>query len=192
MSSGAAIDFGTINSVAAEGGAAEAAGPVDLYHGEWWVIHTKARHEKALAADLEKREIGCFLPLIRTLRRHGDRKVQVELPLFPSYLFLCGGEDERYLTLMTHRAANVLKVANQEQLKHELRQIYRVTVSDQPVDLYPRLQRGQRCRIIRGSLRGLEGIVVRRRDVCRVYLGVDVLGQSAEVELDASCLEVID
>jgi transcription antitermination factor NusG len=192
MISGPATDSRIIHSATAECSEAEAAGPVDLYHGEWWVIHTKARHEKALAADLQRREIGCFLPLIRTLRRHGDRKVQVELPLFPSYLVLCGGESERYLTLMTHRVANVIKVASQERLKHELRQIYRVTASDQPVDLYPRLQRGQRCRIIRGSLRGLEGIVVRRRDVCRIYLGVDVLGQSAEVEIDASSVEAID
>jgi transcription antitermination factor NusG len=166
--------------------------PIDRFQGDWWVVHTKARNEKALADDLERKGIGHFLPLIHTIRRHGGRKVQVQLPLFPSYLFLCGTETDRYFTLMTHRAAGVIKVSNQEQLKRELRQIYRVTASEHPIDLYPRLRCGQRCRIIRGGLRGVEGVVVRRRDICRVYLGVEVLGQSAELEIDPSFVEAID
>jgi len=166
--------------------------PIDRYTGRWWVIHTKSRHEKALAEELNKREIAHFLPLVHTIRRHGGRKVEVELPLFPSYLFLCGDENDRYVALMTHRAAQVIRVYDQEELKRELRQIYRVLASDHPVDLYPRLRRGRRCRIIHGSLHGVEGVVIRRRHMCRLYLGVHVLGQSAELEIDASCVEVID
>lgn len=166
--------------------------PIDRHSGEWWVVHTRSRNEKALALDLERRGVGHFLPLIHTVRKHGSRRVHVDLPLFPSYLFLCGGEVERYTALMTHRAAAVIRVVDQGRLKQELRQIYRVTCSDQPVDLYPRLRRGTRCRIIRGSLCGVEGVVVRRRDLCRVYLGVEVLGQSAELEIDPSYVEVIE
>ncbi len=166
--------------------------PLDGPIGDWWVVHTKARQEKALAGDLDKRGIGCFLPLVRAMHRHGGRKVLVQLPLFPSYLFMCGGEAERYSVLMTHRAATVIPVADQEQLKRELRQIHLVITSEEPVDLFPGLKAGCRCRIVRGSLRGIEGVVVRRRDVCRVYLNVEVLGQSAEAEVDPSSVEVID
>ena len=92
---------------------------------------------------------------------------------------------------MTHRAARVIRVVDQERLRSELRHVYQVTASDEPVDLYPGLRRGRRCRVVRGSLRGLEGVVLRRRDPCRMYVGVEVLGQSAEVEIDPSLLEVI-
>ncbi|MBI4581896.1 MAG: UpxY family transcription antiterminator [Planctomycetes bacterium] len=179
-------------SVDDSGGCLAEMGPIDRYSDDWWVVHTKARQEKALAAELEQRGIGHFLPLIRTVRKHGGRRVRVELPLFPSYLFLCGDHRARYTALMTHRAANVIRVVDQEKLKHELRQVYRVTISAEPMDLYPRLRRGQRCRVIRGSLRGLEGVVMRRGGVCRLYLGVEVLGQSAELEIDPSCVEAID
>jgi hypothetical protein len=114
------------------------------------------------------------------------------MPLFPSYLFLCGGEDERYETLMTHRAADVIAVVDQDRLKEELRQVFRITSSELDVDLYPGLRKGRRCRVNGGPLCGLEGTVLRRRNLCRIYVGVEVLGQSAELEIDPSLLEPIE
>lgn len=166
--------------------------PIDAFDGQWSVLHTMARNEKALAADLSKRGIGFFLPLAHVRRRYGGRSVHLRIPLFPGYLFLCGGIDERYVALTTHRVANVLEVLDQEGLKADLRQIYRTVCSDVPVDLYPGIRRGRRCRVTGGSLRGLEGVVLRRRDLCRVYLAVAILGQSAEVELDPGLLEIIE
>ncbi len=175
-----------------EGGGLVPTAPVDVLPGPWWLVHTKSRCEKALAADLERRGIGYFLPLARMRRRHGGRPVEVLLPLFPSYVFFCGGADERYTVLMTHRVAQVIEVVDQERLKDELRQIHRVTASQQAVNMYPGLQRGQRCRVVAGPLAGLEGVVLRSRDWCRVYLGVEALGQSAELEIDPSLLEIVE
>jgi transcriptional antiterminator RfaH len=168
-----------------------AACPLDALTAPWWLVHTKSRCEKALAADLDHLGIGNFLPLARVRRQHGGRPVQVLMPLFPSYLFLCGGADERYATLNSHRVAQVIEIADQERLKDELRQVYRIMISQEPVDLYPGLRQGRRCRVLAGALVGLEGIVLQRRDLCRVYVGIDVLGQSAELQIDPSLLEVI-
>jgi hypothetical protein len=166
--------------------------PIDAYTGRWWLVQTRSRQEKALAADLAKMSIACFLPLARVERRYGGRAFQLRIPLFPSYLFLCGNEDHRYAALMTHRAAQVIAVADQDRLKLELRQVCQATLSDEPVDLYRGLQRGRRCRITGGSLQGIEGVVIRRRGLYRVYLGIEVLGQSAELEIDPGLLELLD
>ena len=82
--------------------------------------------------------------------------------------------------------------AHQERLKADLRDIQRVVESDEPVDLYPRLREGCRCRVTRGSLVGLEGVVLRRRGMWRVFIGVHFLGQSAELEIDPVQLEILD
>jgi len=166
--------------------------PIDDAVGRWWLVHTKSRQEKALAADLTERNISVFLPLARVRRSYGRRTLSVQMPLFPTYLFMCGDEEARYATLMTHRAAQVIAVADQVRLKAELRQVYRVTASAHPVDLYPGLRRGRRCRITAGSLQGVEGVVVRRTGLYRVYLGVEVLSQSAELEIAPELLEIID
>lgn len=167
--------------------------PFDVDAGDWWVVHTKARAEKAVAAQLERRKVEHFLPLACVQRRYGARRAtEVSLPLFPGYLFLCGGDTERLITLDTHRVARVIRVINQEGLKRELDQIYRTVTSGITVDLYPGIKRGRRCRVVAGSLKGIEGVVLRRRGVCRVFLAVEILGQSAEVELDPGLLEVIE
>jgi transcription antitermination factor NusG len=166
--------------------------PVDVLEGPWWLVHTKARNEKALAADLDRLGVGCYLPLAHTSRRYGGRTVFVDIPLFPGYLFLSGGPEERLAALGTNRVANVIRVVAQERLKADLRQIFRVTTSNTPVDVYPGIRRGRRCRVTHGCLKGIEGVVIRRRGVCRVYISVVALGQSAEVEIDASLLAIVE
>ena len=194
---------GPTNSQTQTVDAAEAAGHVamvdttetcliNVYTGRWWLVHTKSRNEKALASDLSALGIQYFLPLIQVKRKYASRVCCTDIPLFPGYLFMCGGDDEHYATLMTHRAAAVINVVDQERLRTELRHVYLVTMSSESVDLYPGLRRGRRCRIVRGSLAGLEGIVLRRRGSCRIYVGVEALGQSVELEIDPSMAEAID
>jgi transcription antitermination factor NusG len=166
--------------------------PIDTLEGRWWVLHTRARNEKAVAASLEKLRINHFLPLVEHRRIYSGRVHLVKIPLFPGYVFLCGGSEDRLAALRTNRIANVLEVGDQERLKTDLRHIQRVVESNEPVELYPRLRRGCRCRVTSGVLAGLEGVVLRRRGPWRVYVGVEFLGQSAELEIDPMLLEVID
>ena len=165
---------------------------VASFNGRWWILHTKPRNEKVIASALARLRIAHFLPLARCRRTYGRRSVEVRIPLFPGYVFLCGGLEDREAALRTNRVANVLEVAHQERLRSDLRHIQRVVESDEPVDLYPRLKEGCRCRVTRGSLVGLEGIVLRRRGMWRVFIGVHFLGQSAELEIDPVQLEILD
>ena len=160
--------------------------------GPWWLVHTKPRNEKALARDLNRMGINHFLPQAVTHRRVGKQVTATELPLFPSYLFLCGADEDRYATLRTGRTVRVLRVPDQNRLRDELAHIERMTSSGAPLDVYPGIRTGRRCRVSRGSLEGLEGVVLRRGGRCRVYVAVDILGQSAEVEIDPALLEIIE
>ena len=158
----------------------------------WWVLHTRSRNEKTVAAALIRQRIQTYLPLVRRQRNYGRREVTTTLPLFPGYLFLCGDLVARDVAWQTRRVAKILPVENQELLKAELRQIRWALESGEPVDLYPALREGSRCRIIGGAMRGLEGVVLRRRRISRLYIAVTMLGQSAVVEIDSDLLERVD
>src|SRR5712671_5761651 len=54
----------------------------------WYAAYTCAQHEKRVAAELRMREVEHFLPLYSSVRRWKDRRVQLELPLFPGYVFV--------------------------------------------------------------------------------------------------------
>jgi transcription termination/antitermination protein NusG len=159
--------------------------------GRWWVLHTRARNEKCVAAKLAEQRIVHFLPLVSVRRTYAKSKVTFELPLFPGYVFLRGDEGACDIARRTNRVAHILHVDNQTQLHTELKQVQAALASGEPVALFPALQTGQRCRMSGGPLKGLEGVVIRRGRQCRMWLDVTVLGQSAVVEVDAAMLEVV-
>lgn len=165
---------------------------IESFSGRWWVLHTRSRHEKRVADALYRRGINYYLPLVGTVRTYGRRIKRFSIPLFPGYVFLSGGQNALDVAWKTNRVARVLYVDNQDQIRTELRHIYRIVESGQPVDLYPALRRGRRCRIKWGPLRGIEGVVLRRRNAWRMYIAATVLGQSAVIEIDAVALEPID
>ncbi len=157
----------------------------------WWVLHTRARNEKAIAAALSRDSIPHYLPLVQTERRYGKRRVLAEIPLFVGYLFLRGAWRECEAAWKTKRVAKIIRVDNQDKLCGELKQVRQVVESGENVDLYPALKAGRRCRITSGSLHGIEGVVVRRHGVSRVYVAASFVGQSAVIEVDSACVEPI-
>lgn len=54
----------------------------------WYVIYTRPRHERKVEEKLTASEIACFLPLVKKLRDWHDRRKYIEVPLFPSYVFV--------------------------------------------------------------------------------------------------------
>lgn len=160
--------------------------------GRWWVLHTKARQEKAVAAALETQHVDYYLPLALKKRTYGRRVVSKRIPLFPGYLFVHGEEAQRMVALKTGRIANVIPVRDQDRFTAELQQIYRIIEQDTPVVLYAGLQKGERCRITEGSLKDIEGVVVSVRNNYRMHIEATVLGQSVVIEVDSGLLEPID
>ena len=162
------------------------------FTGEWWVVHTKSRNEKALAHDLIRRQISYFLPMSWKVRRKSRRTIRSLLPLFSGYLFFCGSENDRTEVLRTDRVANLIKVKNQEQLLNELLQIQQALSAGAPLVPHKYVKTGQKCKVIAGPLLGLEGVVATTRGLTRLVLQVDMLGQAASVEIDIDTIEVVD
>src|SRR5205809_2914043 len=97
--------------------------------GTWRVGHTKARCEKAFANDLAARNIACFLPMIERVTFSGGRKRRGLMPLFSSYVFFCGTEQDRYAALVTDRLCRVIEVQDQKRLVSELSATHRAIVN---------------------------------------------------------------
>lgn len=157
--------------------------------GTWWAAHTRARFEKAFALDMSCHGIGYFLPMWEKTIFSGGRRRRVMMPLFTSYVFVCGSESDRYTALTTNRLCQMIEVSDQDCLVEELSRIEKALRSKAVVDNYPSLPLGRRCRVVAGPMEGTEGVVIERRDAkARMVLEVSILGQSAVVEVDADLL----
>lgn len=167
-------------------------GSVRDIEGQWWVAHTRSRHEKALAMDLLALKVSYFLPMMERTLILRQRRFRGMMPLFPGYVFFAGDPTARYRALTTSHVANVIAVADQQRLIHELHQIEQALTSPTGLDPFPYLRQGTRCRIKAGPLAGVQGIIVRRGGVTRLVLQIEMLGQAVSTEIEPELLESLD
>ena len=151
---------------------------------QWYAVYTKARQEKALVRQLVGYEIPFYLPLVPKENYIRGKRVESFLPLFGGYVFLFGTDHERVQALTTNRIVQVLPVNDQEQIRYDLRQLRDVIESGTPVTLEKHLEPGDRVRVEKGPLRGVEGTIVARRGERRLIIAVNYLQQGVSVQID--------
>lgn len=157
----------------------------------WWVLYTKVHQEKAIARQLHGRQVPFYLPLVEKTSQSRGRRIVSRVPVFASYVFLFGNEEERVWSLTTNRLSRVLVVPDPEQLSHDLRQLRQMIASGAPLTVEKRLSRGDLVRVRYGPLAGLEGVVLRRDGTSRLLISIDFLQQGASAEIDDHMLEPI-
>lgn len=157
----------------------------------WFAVYTSARHEKTVARQLEERCIERFLPLYRSSRRWKDRRKLVDLALFPSYVFVRIEARDKLRVLQVPGVVSLVTCNGQlaalpEQEIDALRSGLDHGVYAEPC---PYLRVGRRVRVARGPLAGAEGVLIKKKDKCRVVISLDVLMRSVAVEVDGADLE---
>jgi transcription antitermination factor NusG len=157
----------------------------------WCVAHTRSRQEKALAEDLENLGIPCYLPLVRTVRYYGRRKLACALPLFPGYLFLCGSKADLITADRTRRVVRYIKPPNAEVLRAELDSVRLALESGGELAPAPMLRTGVLVEITSGPFRGVRGVVASMKDACRIVLNVDLIGRAAALEIERDLLRPV-
>jgi transcription antitermination factor NusG len=154
----------------------------------WFAIMARTGREKNAILTLENSGYECYLPVIKFTRQWSDRLKEIELPLFPGYLFCRMNPHNRLPVLMTPGVIQIVGVGKtpisvEEQ---EIAAIQRVEKSGVSIMPWPYLQVGHVARIEEGPLRGLTGIVVRIKSGLKLVLSVNLLQRSIAVEIDRS------
>jgi transcription antitermination factor NusG len=159
----------------------------------WFAVQTKTTHEKRVVYLLNYQNYECFLPLYTCRRCWSDRTKEVQLPLFPGYVFCRFNVPTRGPILKTPSVIGIAGIAGKPVAidDDEIADIRRIHSSGLGVLPHPFLQIGHRVRIQGGSLDGLEGIIedVRRRN--RLIVSVTLLQRSVAVEIDSGWVRPI-
>src|ERR1700729_575012 len=159
----------------------------------WWAVYTRHQHEKAVAQVLSTKGFEVFLPLYASVRRWKDRSKVLSLPLFPCYVFVRGGLDRRLQVVTTPGVHMILFHGEQVAIipEAEIQAVRRAVEGPFRVEPHPFLKCGERVRVTRGSLEGVEGILIRKKNLYRLVLSVDMMAQSVAVEIDATDVEPV-
>ncbi len=160
----------------------------------WFAIYTVCRHEKRIAQHFENRKIEFYLPLYRAQRRWKDRpNVTLDLPLFPGYIFARVDRPQRVNVLQVPGVLSIVGGTGSRSVPLPEFEIEALRRGLDPLraEPHPLLSTGQRVRIRRGALAGIEGIVVRKRSNLRVVLTLELIMQSISLEVDGDDLEPV-
>jgi transcription antitermination factor NusG len=165
---------------------------VETHEGSaWWALYTRHQHEKMVAEMLSAKGFEVFLPLYESIRRWKDRNKMLMLPLFPCYVFVRGGLDRRLQVVTTPGVHTILFHGEHVAIipGAEIEAIRKAVEGPFRVEPHPFLKCGERVRVTRGSLLGVEGVLVRKKNLYRLVLTVDMMAKSVAVEIDATDVE---
>ncbi|PYV33009.1 MAG: NusG-like protein [Acidobacteria bacterium] len=152
----------------------------------WFALRVRSRHERIVASALCDKGNEVFLPLYRCERRWSDRIKELELPLFPGYLFCRFDILNRLPILVTPGILHIVGIGRVPYPvdEAELEALKTIVISRLGVEPWPLLEVGQRVRIESGPLAGVEGILVVKKTPLRLVVSVTLLQRSVAVEID--------
>jgi transcription antitermination factor NusG len=161
----------------------------------WYAVSTRSRQEKVAANTLQALGISHFLPLQAQKRQWSDRVQTVHAPLFPGYLFvhIDPWSSAKLEVLKAPGVARFvgdhtgpLPVENSE--IEDIQNLVRCGVELLP---YPFLKAGDRVRVVRGALAGVEGVLVRVGSGLRMVISIEVIHRSLAITVSQHDVEPI-
>ena len=158
----------------------------DLGADRWYALYVRSRHEKTVENSLRVKGYSVFSPSYRTKRKRVDRIAEIEVALFPGYVFCQFDTNKRLPILMTPGVVGVVGRASRAEPVDdtEIASIRTVALAGRPVQPWPFLRIGQRIRLEAGPLAGAEGIFLRVKDDFHLVVSITLLQRAVSVVIE--------
>jgi transcription antitermination factor NusG len=159
----------------------------------WYGIRVKSNFEQVTAAILRAKGYEEYVPLLRARRRWSDRVKEISTPLFPGYVFCRFDPSHRLPIIQTTGFVNIISFDGVPAPipDEEIDTVRRMVESKIPVSPHPFLRSGQKIRINRGPLAGVEGMVVEVKKEFRIVASITLLQRSVSVEINREWIDSI-
>lgn len=160
----------------------------------WYAVYVKPRHEFVTQGELYKKNIETFLPTYKSMRQWKDRKKWINFPLFPGYLFVSvvPHPESFLLVAKTKGVINVVSSGSGHPVpaaSEEIDSLRIVIESGINFEVYPTLVEGTRIKILKGPLKGAEGVITKKLDQYMLQVNIEILGRSVSVDISGDHIE---
>jgi len=160
---------------------------------QWFAVHSRARHEKRVAKQLELRGVTTFVPLVSRLQQWSDRRQLVEFPLFTCYLFvqIAPLPAQRLAVLTTPGVLGLVSTNGQATPipEPQIEAVRQLLLQKLPITTHGLIKIGQRVRIRSGALRGVEGILTGSKGDRQLVISIAAIDRSLSVSIEGYDLE---
>jgi transcription antitermination factor NusG len=159
----------------------------------WYAAYTSAHHEKRVAEQLRVCGVEYYLPLYSSVRQWKDRRVTLQLPLFPGYVFVRLALQDRVRVYQIPGLARLVGFnGTPMSLPEEEMQALRTGLENGVCGAPHRfLTTGRKVRVKNGPLSGLPGILRRWKSRARLVVSLELIQRAIVVEIDAADVEPV-
>lgn len=160
----------------------------------WYAVYTYPRHEKSVLEHFESKSLESFLPTVITESRWKDRRVRLQTPIFPGYIFTRINASQRSKVLSSPGVIRMLcfngmpAPIDDAEIESVKLCLERGTV----LGSCSLLELGDRVRVKAGVLEGLEGHISRCKNDRRLIVPITLIHQSVTIEIDVQLLELVN
>jgi len=160
----------------------------------WYALQVASRCEKAVASGLALRGYAEFLPLYRSRRRWSDRFQDVDLPLFPGYVFCQLDVNNRLPALLIPGVVRIVGLGKMPIPvdDDEIAAVQAVVGSGLLMQPWPFLKTGQTVRIEEGPLRSVTGILTEINGSEQLVVSITLLQRSLAVAIPRHAIRPAD
>lgn len=154
----------------------------------WYAIWTRARHEKKVRDHLQRRGIETLLPIWKRLSQWQDRRKVIEEPLFPGYCIAHLSSTEIRAVLMTPGVVDIVR--HQGRIapipEEEIYALSTLAKCGFPCRPHPFPEGGAWVEVIRGSTKGVKGILLSHDRYAQLVVVVMLIHQAATIKIDVA------
>lgn len=160
---------------------------------KWYAVYTVPQNEKSVMKYLTLWEVESFLPTYETLRVWKNRqRKKIVLPLFPTYLFVHIHPAERGKVLQSPGVLQILgNRKDSAAIPDSDVEFLRSDFCNKRIEPYRELVIGEKVRIKAGAMQGIEGTLVRKGNISRFVLTLQMINQNASIQVAAEDLELV-
>lgn len=154
----------------------------------WYAAQTWANHEKRVHNHLQQRTVESYLPVYTAVRQWKDRRVKLDIPLFPGYVFVRLALRDRLRVVQIPSVVRLvgfggLPTSLPDAEMEILQSGFSRSLCAEP---HPFLTVGRRVRVTGGPFAGLEGVLKRKKSTLRIVVSLELIQRSIAVDVDAA------
>lgn len=154
----------------------------------WFALHVRSNCERLVSRHLEDKGYEAFVPTYRAQRRWSDRVKQLDVPLFPGYVF-CRLDPANRVPVLT--VPGVVQIVGQGKMpaaiaEAEIEAIKQILTSNLPYLPWSSLAPGQQIVVEQGPLAGVQGVLLETQEPHRLIVSITMLQRSVAVEVNAA------
>jgi transcription antitermination factor NusG len=160
----------------------------------WYALHVRPRFEGIAVLKLEGKGYPAYLPPYRLRPRRSYSARDIEIPLFPGYIFCKFDYAARGRILLIPGVISVASFAGDRIAvpEGEILAVKRIVESKLDYSPLRYVDAGRLVRVAAGPLLGLEGFALETTGNCRVIRSVNLLRRSVAVTVDRRCITPIE